>query len=69
MDLREYLFKNRMTLVEFSRVVDFNRDHLSRVMHGRKRPSKKLARIIEKATNGHVKAQELLNFGIDEKSA
>ncbi len=60
MDLREYLFHKRLTVVEFSKIVDYSRDHISRIIHGHKTPSKKLARAIEKATDGEVKAESLL---------
>ena len=58
MNLREYLFINRLTVTEFSKKVDCNRPYMSGIIHGRIKPSKRLARDIEEATNGEVKAEE-----------
>ncbi len=60
MDLREYLFRNNLQLTEFARIVNYSRQHVSGVMHGTIRPGRKLAEAIEKATNGEVKAEDLL---------
>ena len=60
MKLREYLFVHRMTVKEFSALVDYSRTHLSAIVNDKLRPSAKLARRIEKETNGEVKAEELL---------
>ncbi len=60
MDLREYLFRKKMTVAEFGRQINFSRIHLSKIIHGERRPSPKLAKIIEQATNGEVIAKELL---------
>jgi transcriptional regulator with XRE-family HTH domain len=60
MDLREYLFRNNLHLSDFAKIVNYSRQHVSGVMHGTIKPGKKLAEAIEKATNGEVKAEELL---------
>lgn len=60
MDLREYLFRKRITVKEFSETLDYTRTHLSQIINGNRSPSKRLARSIEKATNGEVTAEELL---------
>lgn len=60
MDLREYLFRKRITVKEFSETLDYTRTHLSQIINGNRNPSKRLARSIEKATNGEVTAEELL---------
>jgi transcriptional regulator with XRE-family HTH domain len=60
MKLREYLFIHRMTVKEFSELVDYSRTHLSAIVNEKLRPSPKLARRIEKETNGEVKAEDLL---------
>jgi len=60
MDLREYLFVNRLTVKEFSEKLDYSRTHLSGVIHGKLSPSRKLARAIEKATSGQVTAEEMM---------
>lgn len=60
MDLRTYLFNHRMKVVEFGRRINFSPIHLYKIIHGERKPSLKLAKIIEKETNGEVKAEELL---------
>ena len=60
MDLREYLFRKRISILDFSKIVECSRTHLSEMVHGRRIPSKRLARDIEKATNGEVTIEELM---------
>lgn len=60
MNLREYLFLKRMSVTEFSKLVDHSRNYISQIVNGKHIPSKKLARAIEKATNGEVTAEELI---------
>lgn len=60
MHLREYLYKKKLKIVEFARQVDYSKDHISLVMKRKHKPSKKLGRIIEKATDGHVKYEDLI---------
>lgn len=60
MDLREYLFRNNLHLSEFARLVNYSRQHVSGVMHGVIKPGRKLAQAIETATNGEVKAADLM---------
>lgn len=61
MNLRDYLHFNRITVTEFAKTVDYSRGHLASIVNGKLKPSKKLARQIEKATNGQVTIEELLN--------
>lgn len=60
MTLRDYLYYNKISVKEFSESLDYSRTHMSAIIHGRLKPSKRLAKAIEKATNGEVKAEELL---------
>lgn len=60
MNLREYLFLKRMSVTEFSELVDHSRNYISQIVNGKYKPSKRLARAIEKMTNGEVTAQELM---------
>ena len=60
MKLREYLFVRRMSVKEFSEILDYSRTHLSAIVNETQKPSPKLARRIEKETKGEVKAEELL---------
>lgn len=60
MDLREYLFRHRISVKDFSERINYARAYISDIVNGGKKPGKKLAAIIEKATNGEVLAEELL---------
>ena len=60
MDLREYLFRKRLTVKEFSETLDYTRTHLSQIINGNRRPSKRLAKAIEELTEGEVTIHELL---------
>lgn len=66
MDLREYLFRKRISITDFAAKIRYNRVYLSKIINGSRIPGKKLAEDIEKATNGEVTAKELLH-NTDEK--
>lgn len=55
MDLREYLFYNKKTVTNMAKEIDITRSYLSKIIHGRIAISKKIAKSIERATNGNVK--------------
>lgn len=61
MDLREYLYREDMTVTKLAEIVDCNKSYLSCVKKKRKKPGKKLAKYIERATEGKVTADYLLN--------
>ena len=60
MDLRDYLYIKRMTIVEFSELIGYSRNHISGIINGRLKPNKRLAQLIEIKTGGEVKAEELM---------
>ncbi len=60
MNLLEYLNTKTLSVLEFSHTLDHSRAHISGVVNGRLKPSRKLARRIEKETNGEVTMEELL---------
>lgn len=60
MDLREYLFRNRLTVTEFAKKINYGRTYINEIVSGNRTPGRKLAEAIEKATDGHVKAADLL---------
>lgn len=60
MNLREYLFRKRLTQVDFAKKLEISRGHLSQIMKQTKHPSRKLAKAIEDLTEGKVTAIELL---------
>ncbi len=59
MDLREYLFHHRLTVKEFSEMLDCSRAYISAIIHGKREPSIRLAKSIERVTNGEVTVKEL----------
>jgi len=60
MDLDYWLFKNKITKTDFARTIGISRGHLQGVISGKLKPSIKLAKKIEEATNGKVSKEELL---------
>ena len=59
-NFREYLFKKRITQVDFAKKLGISRGHLNQILHGIKHPSRKLANKIEEESEGKVTAVELL---------
>jgi len=68
MNLREYLFRKRLSATEFARLIEYSRTQVSLVENERVKPSKRLAKIIERATDGNVSAEELLNPKVGDGS-
>jgi len=68
MHLREYLWKKKLTIQQFSELIGYNRHYISLIMRGSKKPSKRLAQEIEEATAGEVKAEEFLKDLKDEST-
>ncbi len=62
MTLREYLFKNRMTVIDFAKSIGYHRIHLSLVMSGKRNPKASMLKVIEMQTRGEVKASEVQEF-------
>lgn len=60
MDLRIYLYSNRISITDFSKQLKCSRDHLSKIVNGKLKPSLRLAEDIQQATNGEVTIKELL---------
>jgi DNA-binding transcriptional regulator YdaS (Cro superfamily) len=60
MDLREYLFRHRIKIVDFSKELGCSRIHLGEVINKKRTPSLMFAKAIERATNGEVTVNELL---------
>ena len=59
MKLRNYLFHNNITIGEFADKLLCSRCHLSSVIWGRLKPSKRLAASIERETGGLVSVDEI----------
>ena len=60
MDIREYLFIKNLKVDEFAKILDCAPSYLSSVKCKKRKPGKKFARQVEKATNGMVRASYLL---------
>lgn len=58
--LEIYLFEIAQTKKAFAETVGIDPGHLHSILRGRRRPSVKLARKIEEATDGKVTKEELL---------
>lgn len=74
MKLRDYLHEKRfsdekMTLKKFSESLELSPTHISGYIHGRNRLSKKIARAIERVTNGEVTAKQILKDNPDTKKS
>jgi plasmid maintenance system antidote protein VapI len=66
MHLREYLFQNRLKISEFAKTINYDRRYINDVVNGTKIPGRKLAEVIQKATNGDVTVEELLKNNQDD---
>lgn len=60
MELKLYLVRNKISITDFSKKIGCHRSYLSEIVNGTKIPGKRLAKDIELATNGEIKAEELL---------
>lgn len=60
MELKKYLFLKRINITEFSEKIEISRSYLSAIANGKLIPSRKIARQIERATEGEVTAKEIL---------
>ena len=60
MNIKEYLYLNRMSVNEFAGRINCSRSYFSRLINGHVKPGKRLAKDIEEATNGKIKAKDLL---------
>lgn len=54
MDLREYLFKKDISVTAFAKEIGFTRSYINAICKKNKVPGRKLAEVIEKATDGNV---------------
>ena len=61
MKLGKYLKKQEITQKKFAEMVDVARPLITQIISGTKNPSLFLAKRIEKATNGMVTTDDLLN--------
>jgi transcriptional regulator with XRE-family HTH domain len=60
MNLKDYIFLNRMSVNEFAKKIKCSCSYFSLLLNGHIKPRKRLAQDIEEATEGKVKAEELM---------
>lgn len=61
MHLREYLIVNGIQVKDFAEQIDYSPNHISQVCRNGHKASKKLGRIVERATGGLVTVDEIVN--------
>ncbi len=66
MELDEWLFKNKMSVTDFAKSLDANRNWMYSVVNKRVKPGKRLARDIVLATQGQVTEKELVSIDNQE---
>lgn len=67
MDLKEWLYQNRITQVRFASMLEVDKNHLYSYTNKRVRISKKLARKIEQFTKCQVSYESLLANNCQKK--
>ena len=60
MDLDEYLFRKRITQTDFAKNLEISRNHLGEILRGRRTPSVKLAKKMEKLSQGEVTREQAM---------
>ncbi len=65
MDLDTYLWKNRIEIKDFAAKVGCHNSYISMIANNKRSPSIKLAKKIEEATNGQVKAKKMIKTKIN----
>ena len=66
MDLRKYLFENRISQTSFAKKIGYNKNSLALIYHGKRKPGKGMALAIKYATNGLVDYPDILkNFSLN----
>ena len=67
MELREYLFRHRITALEFAAQIDYNYSYLVQITTGNRKPGKKMQKVIERETGGLVKAEDWETEKLNQK--
>ena len=61
MKLKIWLVSHNKTLTQFCKEINHDITYISKICKEKIKPGRKLAEVIEKATNGDVTAEDLLN--------
>ncbi len=67
MNLRDWLYINRITITKFAKSLSVTRDHMSGIINGKYNAGPRLARDIVSATNGEVTVEEFADEDRKEK--
>lgn len=54
MNLREYLFRKRLKLMDFAKEIGYDRNYVGAVMSGRMKETKKFRKVVQMYTKGEV---------------
>lgn len=66
--IKEYLFRNNLTVKEFAFQLKISNSYLYQLINGDRKPSLKLALKIEECTQGDVDVKQLLGIDFGKKS-
>lgn len=58
MELREWLFRKRMSVRDFSKIINYTENYVSGFMNGTRFPGRKFKEAVIKATNSEVTFEE-----------
>jgi DNA-binding transcriptional regulator YdaS (Cro superfamily) len=58
MNLRDWLYKKKITITAFSKSLNITRDHINSIVTGRRKAGSRLAKDITAATEGQVRPHE-----------
>lgn len=61
MKLRRYLFESGIKIKHLAKLLDYSPTTISMISLGRQKAGRKIARLIEKHTNGAVTAEEVIS--------
>lgn len=67
MQLREYLFRKRISITDFAKMLDCCRGHVNQIVVKNRKPSMKLAKKIRELTDGAVEYHDMLIIDKEEK--
>jgi len=60
MKLKLYLCKNKISIVKFSEMIGYSGNYISFLINGRKKCPRRVALLIQQATNGELKEDEII---------
>ena len=67
MTLRDYLYKNNLSIDDFARTIQYHRNYVSRIMRGMHTPSDRFIFSVDVATKGQIKEENIRDRIVKEK--